>query len=140
MALILNVIIIYLLRQRLAARWGLDSAELMAIPALLATAALGISDAQGRVKPSRQAKYRQVEELLRDLAPVVDDAVATGRLGRQVRVDDVQARHLRERGRKLIRDTGREILLRRVCLRRSQVYHRNCVRLACACRASLCLL
>jgi SAM-dependent methyltransferase len=42
--------------------------------------ALGISDAQGRVKPSRQAKYRQVEELLRDLAPVVDDAVATGRL------------------------------------------------------------
>src|SRR3954454_15796297 len=26
-------------------------------------AALGISDAQGRVKPSRQAKYRQVEEL-----------------------------------------------------------------------------
>lgn len=42
--------------------------------------ALGISDAQGRVKPSRQAKYRQVEELLRDLAPVVDDAVATGRV------------------------------------------------------------
>jgi SAM-dependent methyltransferase len=42
--------------------------------------ALGVSDAQGRVKPSRQAKYRQVEELLRDLAPVVDDAVATGRL------------------------------------------------------------
>ena len=42
--------------------------------------ALGISDAQGRVKPSRQAKYRQVEELLRDLAPVVDDAVASGRL------------------------------------------------------------
>ena len=28
-------------------------------------AALGISDAQGRVKPSRQAKYRQVEEFLR---------------------------------------------------------------------------
>jgi SAM-dependent methyltransferase len=43
-------------------------------------AALGIADDQGRIKPSRQAKYRQVEEFLRDLAPVVDDAVATGRL------------------------------------------------------------
>src|SRR6478672_2075381 len=42
--------------------------------------ALGISDAQGRVKPSRQAKYRQVEELLRDLAPVVDDAIEQGRV------------------------------------------------------------
>ncbi|KQT94010.1 glutathione S-transferase [Marmoricola sp. Leaf446] len=36
--------------------------------------ALGISDAQGRVKPSRQAKYRQVEELVRAL----DAAVAEG--------------------------------------------------------------
>ena len=36
--------------------------------------ALGISDAQGRVKPSRQAKYRQVEELVRAL----DVAVAEG--------------------------------------------------------------
>jgi SAM-dependent methyltransferase len=43
-------------------------------------AALGFVDERGRVKPSRQAKYRQVEELLRDLAPVVDDAVATGRV------------------------------------------------------------
>jgi SAM-dependent methyltransferase len=42
--------------------------------------ALGISDDQGRVKPSRQAKYRQVEEFLRDLAPIVDDAIATGRI------------------------------------------------------------
>jgi SAM-dependent methyltransferase len=41
---------------------------------------LGISDAEGRVKPSRQSKYRQVEELLRDLAPVVDDAIAQGRV------------------------------------------------------------
>ncbi|MGN6132122.1 MAG: methyltransferase [Nocardioidaceae bacterium] len=46
-------------------------------PALVA---LGISDAQGRVKPSRQAKYRQVEELLRALGPAVDDALAAGRL------------------------------------------------------------
>ncbi len=42
--------------------------------------ALGISDGQGRVKPSRQAKYRQVEEFLRLLAPAVADAIAAGRL------------------------------------------------------------
>ncbi|MGN6577447.1 MAG: class I SAM-dependent methyltransferase [Nocardioides sp.] len=42
--------------------------------------AIGIADEQGRVKPSRQAKYRQVEELLRSLGPAVDDALATGRL------------------------------------------------------------
>ncbi|NUR06902.1 MAG: SAM-dependent methyltransferase [Nocardioidaceae bacterium] len=42
--------------------------------------ALGIADEQGRVKPSRQAKYRQVEEFLRDLAPVLDDAVEQGRV------------------------------------------------------------
>ena len=43
-------------------------------------AALGLVDDQGRVKPSRQAKYRQVEEFLRDLAPVVEEAVASGRV------------------------------------------------------------
>ena len=42
--------------------------------------ALGISDQQGRVKPSRQAKYRQVEEFLRSLGAVVDEAIAAGRL------------------------------------------------------------
>ena len=42
--------------------------------------ALGISDAQGRVKPSRQAKYRQVEELLRALDAATTDAVAAGAL------------------------------------------------------------
>ncbi len=42
--------------------------------------ALGISDAQGRVKPSRQAKYRQVEEFLRTLGAAVDDATASGAL------------------------------------------------------------
>ncbi len=41
--------------------------------------ALGISDAQGRVKPSRRAKYRQVEEFLRELGASIDDAVAGGR-------------------------------------------------------------
>jgi SAM-dependent methyltransferase len=43
-------------------------------------AAVGISDDQGRIKPSRQAKYRQVEELLRSLAPAIDDGLASGRL------------------------------------------------------------
>jgi SAM-dependent methyltransferase len=43
-------------------------------------AALGFLDERGRIKPSRQAKYRQVEEFLRDLAPVVDDAIAAGRV------------------------------------------------------------
>ena len=42
--------------------------------------AIGIADEHGRIKPSRQAKYRQVEEFLRDLAPAVDDAIASGRL------------------------------------------------------------
>lgn len=46
-------------------------------PALVA---LGISDHEGRVKPSRQAKYRQVDEFLRSLASVVDEASGAGRL------------------------------------------------------------
>src|SRR6476661_8237904 len=46
-------------------------------PALVA---LGISDQHGRIKPSRQAKYRQVEEFLRALSAAVDDARRTGRL------------------------------------------------------------
>jgi SAM-dependent methyltransferase len=45
-----------------------------------ALAAVGISDERGRVKPSRQAKYRQVEEFLRDLGPALDDALSSGRL------------------------------------------------------------
>jgi SAM-dependent methyltransferase len=42
--------------------------------------AIGIADHQGRVKPSRQAKYRQVEEFLRILAAAVDDALETGKV------------------------------------------------------------
>ena len=42
--------------------------------------ALGIADEQGRIKPSRQAKYRQVEEFLRALSAAIDDALASGRL------------------------------------------------------------
>ncbi|MCW2855961.1 MAG: SAM-dependent methyltransferase [Marmoricola sp.] len=41
---------------------------------------LGISDAQGRVKPSRRAKYRQVEEFLRELSAAIEDAQAAGHL------------------------------------------------------------
>jgi len=46
-------------------------------PVLLA---VGISGENGRVKPSRQAKYRQVEEFLRTLGPTVDGALSTARL------------------------------------------------------------
>jgi SAM-dependent methyltransferase len=35
---------------------------------------IGISDAEGRVKPSRQAKYRQVEEFCRQLTEALDAA------------------------------------------------------------------
>jgi SAM-dependent methyltransferase len=44
-------------------------------------AALGIADAQGRIKPSRQAKYRQVEEFVRILDASISDA-----LGNQLRM------------------------------------------------------
>jgi SAM-dependent methyltransferase len=42
--------------------------------------ALGIADQEGRIKPSRQAKYRQVEEFLRQLDAAIGDARAKGRL------------------------------------------------------------
>ncbi|MGZ0151167.1 class I SAM-dependent methyltransferase [Kribbella sp. WER1] len=42
---------------------------------------LGISDHQGRVKPSRQAKYKQIEEFCKLLAPAVEEAVGAGRIG-----------------------------------------------------------
>jgi SAM-dependent methyltransferase len=44
-------------------------------PALIA---LGISDRQGRVKPSRQAKYRQVEEFLRLLDSSLTEGLTKG--------------------------------------------------------------
>ena len=43
-------------------------------------AELGITDAHGRIKPSRQAKYRQVEEFLRALDAALEDAWAGGHL------------------------------------------------------------
>ena len=44
--------------------------------------ALGLTDAQGRMKPSRQAKYRQVEEFLRLLDASITDAIDKGNLRR----------------------------------------------------------
>jgi SAM-dependent methyltransferase len=42
--------------------------------------ALGLSDSAGRMKPSRQAKYRQVEEFLRLLDSSLSDALEKGQL------------------------------------------------------------
>jgi hypothetical protein len=42
--------------------------------------ALGLSDHQGRMKPSRQGKYRQVEEFLRILDASISDALDKGHL------------------------------------------------------------
>ncbi|MGI8900592.1 MAG: class I SAM-dependent methyltransferase [Nocardioides sp.] len=42
--------------------------------------AVGIADHAGRVKPTRQAKYRQVDEFLRSLDAVVTSATESGRL------------------------------------------------------------
>ena len=39
---------------------------------------VGISDIHGEVKPSRQDKYRQVEEFLRILVPTLDSAISAG--------------------------------------------------------------
>jgi SAM-dependent methyltransferase len=44
--------------------------------------ALGLSDHEGRMKPSRQGKYRQVEEFLRILDASIGDAVDKGHLRR----------------------------------------------------------
>ncbi|MEP6665104.1 MAG: SAM-dependent methyltransferase, partial [Nocardioidaceae bacterium] len=41
-------------------------------------AALGITSADGRVKPTRVAKFRQVQDLLGAIDPLVDDAVSLG--------------------------------------------------------------
>jgi SAM-dependent methyltransferase len=41
---------------------------------------VGISDVHGQVKPSRQDKYRQVEEFLRILAPALESAITAGQI------------------------------------------------------------
>lgn len=41
---------------------------------------VGISDASGQVKPSRQDKFMQVEEFLRLLSPTIESAISAGQL------------------------------------------------------------
>ncbi|HWJ08902.1 MAG TPA: SAM-dependent methyltransferase [Nocardioides sp.] len=53
-------------------------------------AALGLADAQGRIKPSRMAKYRQVEDFLRILDRSVADARARGHLRRPTPEDPLR--------------------------------------------------
>lgn len=51
---------------------------------------LGLADEQGRIKPSRQAKFRQVDEFLRDLAGALEDAWAAGALRRPTDADPLR--------------------------------------------------
>jgi SAM-dependent methyltransferase len=41
---------------------------------------VGIADSEGRIKPSRQDKYRQVEEFLRLLMPTLNNAIRAGHI------------------------------------------------------------
>jgi SAM-dependent methyltransferase len=52
--------------------------------------ALGISDESGKLKPSRQAKYRQVEEFLRLLDASITDAIDKGHLRRPTPEDPLR--------------------------------------------------
>jgi SAM-dependent methyltransferase len=52
--------------------------------------ALGISSADGKIKPSRQAKYRQVEEFLRLLDASISEALAKGNLRRPTAEDPLR--------------------------------------------------
>ncbi|WP_243056439.1 SAM-dependent methyltransferase [Nocardioides sp. SR21] len=52
--------------------------------------ALGISDANGRLKPSRQAKYRQVEEFLRLLDASITEARQKGHLRKPTAEDPLR--------------------------------------------------
>lgn len=52
--------------------------------------ALGISDGSGRLKPSRQAKYRQVEEFLRLLDASIAEALDKGHLRRPTAEDPLR--------------------------------------------------
>ncbi|TQK72995.1 SAM-dependent methyltransferase [Nocardioides sp. SLBN-35] len=53
-------------------------------------AALGLADAQGRIKPSRMAKYRQVEDFLRILDRSVTEAIAKSRLRKPTAEDPLR--------------------------------------------------
>ncbi|MFT4081000.1 MAG: SAM-dependent methyltransferase [Nocardioides sp.] len=51
---------------------------------------LGLSDGEGRLKPSRQAKFRQVEEFLRQVDAAVAEARSSGRLRRPTSDDPLR--------------------------------------------------
>ncbi len=51
---------------------------------------LGLADAEGRMKPSRQAKYRQVEEFLRLLDTAITEAIDKGHLRRPTPEDPLR--------------------------------------------------
>jgi len=51
---------------------------------------LGLADHDGRLKPSRQAKFRQVEEFLRQLDAAITDASRAGRLRRPTAADPLR--------------------------------------------------
>src|SRR3546814_20578841 len=59
--------------------------------------ALGISDAQGRLKPTRQAKYRQGEEFLRLLDSSITDAFSAGALRKPTAEDPLRIVDLGDR-------------------------------------------
>jgi len=52
--------------------------------------ALGLADADGKIKPSRQSKFRQVEEFLRILDASVSDAIEKGHLRRPTAEDPLR--------------------------------------------------
>jgi SAM-dependent methyltransferase len=52
--------------------------------------ALGLTDESGRVKPSRQAKYRQVEDFLRVLDTTITEAIDKGHLRRPTADDPLR--------------------------------------------------
>lgn len=51
---------------------------------------VGISDSDGRVKPSRQDKFLQVEEFLRILAPTLDGALQAGHIESPTHADPLE--------------------------------------------------
>ncbi|GGR68856.1 SAM-dependent methyltransferase [Nocardioides luteus] len=51
---------------------------------------LGLSDRDGKLKPSRQAKYRQVEEFLRQLDAALGDAMKSGKVRRPTAEDPLR--------------------------------------------------
>ncbi|GAB2970648.1 class I SAM-dependent methyltransferase [Nocardioides montaniterrae] len=53
-------------------------------------AALGLAGRDGRIKPSRQAKYKQVEEFLRLLDVALRDAIAAGAVRRPTAADPLR--------------------------------------------------